>query len=210
MNPSSAQIGAPSSQGTRQPLRVLLVEDDTLVGIGIKAQLQKLGHSFVGQAATASQARKLFMERAVDLVLMDIRLGEADGLTLAQQLLAERRVPMIVISAYSDPELIARAVDVGVFGYLIKPVSAESLQAQIEVAMRRALDHEALRAQRDELAQTLEARKFVEKAKGILMKRFALDENDAHRRLQKEAQKRRINIGEMARRVIESEELFAE
>src|SRR5688572_1833619 len=102
--------------------RVLVVEDDTLVGMGMKAQLEKLGHTVVGQAATAAEAVEAFAKTTPDLVLLDIRLDGDDGIELAQRLLKERRVPTIIVSAYSDRELIDRASSAGVFGYLVKPV----------------------------------------------------------------------------------------
>jgi two-component system, response regulator PdtaR len=206
---SSSSSSAQQQQGRRpDPLGVLIVEDETIVGMGLRSQLTKLGHSVVGHAATAPEARAMFKEKQPDLVFMDIRLGDADGLALAKELLAQRRVPMIILSAFSDQELINRAGEAGVFGYLIKPASPEALSAQIEVSIQRFQDQETLRLEKEHLAQTLETRKLVEKAKGIFMKRLNLDEAEAHRRLQVESQKRRIGLAELAKRIIESEELF--
>lgn len=188
--------------------RILIVEDDTLVGIGLRSQLEKLGHQVVGQASSTAEGKILYREKKPDVVLMDIRLDGADGITLATELLAERRCPMVILSAYGDKELIERASSAGVFGYLIKPVTAEGLQAQIEVAVRRFQEREKLIAEKESLTQTLEMRKLVERAKGIFMKRMNLDEGEAHRRLQLESQKRRISIADLAKRVIESEELL--
>ncbi|MGH7213510.1 MAG: ANTAR domain-containing response regulator [Tepidisphaeraceae bacterium] len=190
--------------------RVLIVEDDTLVGMGLASQLKAAGHDVVGQAANALEAAPMFQERQPDLVIVDVRLnaGSIDGIELAAQLLKERRVPMIVVSAYSDPELVARAGAAGVFGYLVKPVSQESLAAQIEVAVTRFNDHETIAREKEALAQNLENRKVIERAKGILMKRAGLDEAEAHKRLQQESQKRRVSIVELAKKVIESEQLL--
>lgn len=188
--------------------RVLIVEDDTLVGIGLRAQLEKLGHEVVGQAGNAAESRALFRDKRPDVVLMDIRLQEADGIALAAELLEERRCPMVIISAYGDRELVDRASAAGVFGYLIKPVATEGLQAQIEVAVHRFQQQEELVRENQTLAQTLETRKLVERAKGIFMRRMKLDEAEAHRRLQTESQKRRISIADLAKRVIESEDLL--
>jgi len=189
-------------------LRVLIVEDETLVGMGLKSQLEQLGHRPSGQAANGDEARLMFRERNPDLVLMDIKLGKTDGLELARELLAERRLPMIIVSAYSDSELVLRASNAGVYGYLIKPVSTEALRAQIEVALGRFEEAQKLRTEILAMAQTMETRKLVERAKGIFMKRLHLDEQEAHRRLQKESQKRRIGLAELAKKIIESEELF--
>lgn len=196
------------SKGGSNALRVLIVEDDTLVGMGLKAQLQKLGHSVVGQAATADEAVEIFGKEHPELVLLDIRLNGSDGIELAVQLMKERHCPMIIISAYSDNDLIERASDAGVFGYLIKPVSDKALQAQIEVAAKRFAEAEQLRVENEKLLLDLETRKLMDRAKGILMKRANLSEEDAHRRLQQESQKRRINLLELCRRVIESDQLL--
>lgn len=189
-------------------LRVLIVEDDTLVGMGLKAQLEKMGHQVVGQAANPAEAASLFQSEQPELVLLDIRLKGGDGIQLAEELLRQRRCPMIIVSAYSDSELIDRASAVGVFGYLIKPVSDKGLEAQIEVALRRFGEQEELRAEKERLAQDLETRKLMERAKGILMKRANLSEDDAHRRLQQESQKRRIPMPELCKRIIESDEMM--
>ncbi len=191
-----------------EPLRVLIVEDETMVGMGLRAQLTKMGHVVVGQAANVPEARAMYREKQPALVFMDIRLGDADGLELAKELLKERRCPMIVLSAYSDQELINRAGDVGVFGYLIKPASPEALAAQIKVAVQRFQDQEVLRLEKEHLSQTLETRKLLERAKGILMKRSNLEEPEAHRRLQQESQKRRVSLAELCRKIIESEEIL--
>jgi response regulator NasT len=190
-------------------LRALIVEDDTLVGMGLRALLEKLGHRVIAQASNAEEATRFFREGKPELVLMDIRLDQTDGIELAGQLLAEHRVPMIIVSAYSDQELIERAAAVGVYGYLVKPVAVESLAAQIGVALTRFSDHVKLMEENQNLVQTLETRKLVERAKGILMKRLSLAEPDAHRRLQQESQKRRISLAEIAKRIIESEELLS-
>jgi AmiR/NasT family two-component response regulator len=199
------RIATPTAVGQ---LRVLIVEDETLVGMGLRDVLERMGHVVVAHADNAETAREEFRDEQPDLVLMDIRLGADDGIALAAELLKVRRCPMIIVSAYGDPSLIERAGAAGVFGYLIKPVSIEGLQAQIEVAMVRFKDHEKIRSEKDELATMLESRKLVERAKGIFMRRLGLDEPEAHKRLQQESQKRRMTIGELAKRIIESEELL--
>lgn len=198
--------------------RVLIVEDDTLVGLGLRNLLERLGHDVVGHASTPEDAMTTYESTKPDLVLMDIRLDNPaadgpdghgpDGIELAGRLLAKRRCPMIIISAYSERGLIDRATEAGVFGYLIKPVSGESLAAQMEVAVGRFAEHERLRLLNEQLSQTLENRKIIEKAKGIFMEKFDLGEADAHRRLQLESQKRRITLVDLAKKIIESAELL--
>src|SRR5262245_18543462 len=125
--------------------RVLIAEDETIVGMGLRAQVEKLGHAVAGQAADPTQAVTMFEQFSPDLVLMDIRLSESDGIELSGRLLARRRCPIVIISAYSDDALHTLAAAAGVFGYLIKPVSEKSLAAQIAVAVRRFSEAESLR-----------------------------------------------------------------
>jgi response regulator NasT len=189
-------------------LRILIVEDETLVGMGLQDQLTRLGHEVIAQAASAAEALEQFRTRQPDAVLVDVRLNGGDGIELACECLKIRRVPMIVISAYSDPDLIRRAGEAGVFGYLVKPVEQGQLAAQLEVAVRRFREGEQLRLEKDQLAANLETRKLVERAKGVFMRRLHLDEPEAHKRLQQESQKRRISLADLARKIIESEELL--
>jgi two-component system, response regulator PdtaR len=189
-------------------LRILIVEDETIVGMGLQNLLTGMGHEVIAQAASAAEALEQFRERQPDLVLVDVRLNGGDGIELAAQCLKIRRVPMIVISAYSDAELIKRAGEAGVFGYLVKPVEQGQLAAQLEVAVRRFREGEQLRLEKEQLATTLETRKLVERAKGIFMRRLHLDEPEAHKRLQQESQKRRVSLADLAKKIIESEELL--
>jgi response regulator NasT len=189
-------------------LRCLIVEDDTYVVMGLRAQLEMLGHVVVGDASTAAQAEQLYGQHHPDLVLMDIHLDGSDGIELSAKLLSARPCPIVVLSAYGDKERVDRAAAVGVFGYLIKPVGVESLAAQIEVAVGRFREQMRLVAENQNLTQTLETRKLVEKAKGIVMQRLKLSEAEAHKRLQQESQKRRQSLAEVARKIIDSEEIL--
>jgi response regulator NasT len=189
-------------------LKALIVEDETLVGMGLQDTLTKMGHEVVAQAASQAEALEQFKRHQPDIVLLDIQLDGGDGIELARQISQVRRVPMLILSAFSDAELVRRAGEAGVFGYLIKPVEQRQLEAQLEVAVRRFRESEQLRLEKEQLAQNLETRKLVERAKGIFMKRLHLDEPEAHKRLQQESQKRRISLAELAKKIIESEELL--
>jgi len=199
-----------SAQRTSRRLEVLLIEDDTLVGVGVKGMLTAMGHRLVGQAANAAEAQKLFTEEVPDLLLVDVQLGKDDGISVLESLLKQRTVPAIIISAYSDKDLIERASQTGVFGYLIKPVLQEPLRAQIEVAIRRFDEWKKLKHENISLVQTLEERKLIERAKGIYMRRFKIDEAEAHKRLQQDSQKRRLPLVDVAKRVIDSVEFLGE
>ena len=190
--------------------KALIVEDDTLVGLGLKAHLEAIGYTVVGQASTPEQALAMYGQHQPDVVLMDIKLDGADGIDLAGELLALRFCAIVMVSAYSDKELITRAAQAGAFGYLVKPTGRESLAAQVEIAVNRCRQQMKLMQENQTLVETLETRKLVERAKGILMKRLTLDEPAAHRRLQTESQKRRMSIAELAKKIIESEKLLGE
>jgi AmiR/NasT family two-component response regulator len=189
-------------------LKILIVEDEALVGIGLRDQLSRLGHEVIAQASSAAEGLQMFRDLAPDVLLLDVHLDGGDGIELARQCQKIRRVPMVVISAYTDPELIRRAAEAGVFGYLMKPVEQGQLAAQLEVAVQRFREGEQVRLEKEQLATTLETRKLVERAKGIFMRRLRLEEGEAHKRLQQESQKRRISLAELSRKIIESEELL--
>jgi len=188
--------------------RCLIVEDDTYLVMGLRAQLKELGHRVVADAANPADARREFRRQEPDLVLMDIRLAGGDGIELSRELIADRPCPVVIVSAYSEKELIGRAAAAGVYGYLIKPVTTPALSAQIEVAVNRFREQMRLVDENQSLTQTLETRKLVDRAKGIMMKRLKLSEADAHKRLQQESQKRRQSLADLARKIIESEEFL--
>src|SRR5947207_7556996 len=116
---------APGPDGADR--KALIAEYDTLVGMGLKAHLEAIGYTVVGQASHTEQALAMFREHHPDVILIDIKLDETDGIELAKRLLAERHCAVVIVSAYSDAELITRASSAGVFGYLIKPVTREAL-----------------------------------------------------------------------------------
>jgi len=179
------------------------------VALGLQGQLKELGHQVLDPAANAVEAEAVFRSAHPDLVLTDIRLGSDDGLQLAEKLLKIRACPILVISAFSERELIDRAKAVGVFGYLVKPVSGPALAAQIEVAVARFQEHMVLLAQKESLAANLENRKLIERAKGLLMKRQNMTEPQAHKALQQASQSRRTSAVELAKKVIDSDGLYA-
>lgn len=184
-------------------LRIMVVEDDPMVSESIGALLENLGHSVVARPADAEQALDAFREQEPQLVIMDVRLNGDDGIDLTRKLLRLRSLPVVILSAHDAEELIQRAADAGVFGYLIKPVTRQALAAAITVAIRRFNEQ-------TRLLLALEKRKLMDRAKGILMKRLNLSESDAHKRLQAESQNRRVSMAEICKKVIESEELLSQ
>lgn len=190
-------------------LRILVVEDEGLVAAGLKAQLQALGHQVVALARDGEEAVAMAASLSPDLILMDIRLPKVDGLEAARRILQERRLPIIFISAYSEADLAREVGEVGGFSYLVKPVDWKDLLPAIEVAMSRFNEIKALNQEVRALQEAIRARKQIEQAKGILMKRLQLSEPEAMRRLQQRSRSERKRLEEMAAEVIAADTFFA-
>jgi response regulator NasT len=186
------------------------VDDDLTAGKEIGEHLQSIGVVILGQATTAAQALEMFRQGRPDIILIEASIGGEDGVGLVKQMRSERRAAFLMVTAQSNPDLISRASAAGVFGYVFKPVNRENLAAQIEIALNRCRDEDRLIKENQTLLQSLETRKLVERAKGILMKRLNLDEPAAHRKLQQESQKNRIGLADLAKKIIESEKLMGE
>lgn len=189
-------------------LRILVAEDDSLVALDLVEGLQGLGHEVVGSAATGTEAVRLARQLSPDLVMLDIKMPELDGLEAAAQITAIRPVPIIILSAHSNAELIERAAHLGVLAYLIKPVDVRELETTIRVAMSRFHEFQALRREIADLKEALETRKLVERAKGILMRRRNWTEEEAFRRLQKESQNQNRKIADIAQAIIAADSLL--
>jgi response regulator NasT len=189
-----------------QSLRVVVADDEEDMRDYFKKVLPRLGHQVVGVAATGRELVEQCRLAKPDLVITDIKMPEMDGIDAAVAIFRERPVPVILVSAYHDPELIARAEADHILAYLIKPVKQASLEPAISLAMRRFEQFQALRQETVDLRQALEDRKLIERAKGVLMKKTKLDEQDAFRRLQKLASEKNLKLAELARMIITAEE----
>lgn len=190
-------------------LRILVVEDEGLVAAGMKAQLQALGHEVVGLARDGEEAVAMAASLSPDLIFMDIRLPKLDGLEAARRILQERRLPIIFISAYSEADLAREVGEIGGFSYLVKPVDWKDLMPAIEVALARFNEIQALNKEVRALQEAMKARKRIEQAKGILMKRLQLSEQEAMRRLQQRSRRERRSLEELAAEVIAADTYFA-
>jgi response regulator NasT len=166
--------------------RILVVDDDSLIRVNMVEMLTRMGYEVAGEADDAATAVQKGRELKPDLVIMDIRMpGDSDGIDAAATLTAEGIGPTLLVSGYSDPEYVARANEAGVVGYLVKPVTAEHLRPAIEVVLARFREFQSLSNETNDLREQLETRKLVERAKGVLMAQFNLNEADAFRRIQK-------------------------
>jgi response regulator NasT len=156
----------------------------------------------VAEASTGREAVTLSAECQPDLAILDIKMPDLDGIGAAREIVAQRAIPIVLLTAYSEVELIERATGAGVFAYLIKPVSEEELQPTIHLARARFREFEQLAAEVSSLREALEARKHIERAKGILMKRLGISEAEAFRRMQVQSQKENKKLIDIARAIV--------
>jgi response regulator NasT len=167
---------------------VLIAEDETIIRLDLKGQLEAFGYRVCGEARDGEEAVDLARSTEPDVVLLDVKMPVLDGIHAARRIMQERSVPILLLTAYTDEKLVRRAADAGVFAYLVKPFSANELIPAIETAVAR---HEELAALREEVAtlgDALAARKSIERAKGLLMEREGMTEGDAFARLRRASQ----------------------
>jgi len=186
-------------------IRVVIADDEPLIRMDLKELLEEASTcQVVAEARDGQEAIELVKLHNPDIVFMDIRMPNKDGIEAAKelQLTLKKRVPIIMLTAYSQPELYEEASKAGVFAYLTKPLRKSDLAPAIEVAMARALEMCELQNEINDLSYKLETRKLVEKAKGLLMKKYSIDEATAYRRLQKAAMDERKGLKEVAEAIL--------
>ncbi|MDR7538981.1 MAG: response regulator [Armatimonadota bacterium] len=188
-------------------LRIVIADDEAVIRMGLRAMLQERGYRVVGEAGDGRRLLELVERLRPDLVFLDIKMPGLDGLAAAERLAQTYRLPVIVLTAYGDRDLVERARQAGVMGYLMKPLRETDLQPAIEVALARFRDLQALAEEVSGLQETLEVRKLVERAKGALMQRLGLAEEEAYRRIQRASRDTRRPMKEIARRIVEGEDL---
>ncbi|HMF17415.1 MAG TPA: response regulator [Gemmataceae bacterium] len=187
-------------------LRIAVAEDETCMKKYLQETLTLLGYQVVCLADTGRELVEQCKALRPDLIITDINLPEMDGLDAAREIYAFEPMPIIIVTAFHDPELIERAEDNHVLAYLVKPIKQQDLEPAIVIAMRRFQEFKTLRQDTDNLRQALEDRKLIERAKGILMRRSSLEEAEAFRRLQKLARDKNRKLVEIAQAVITMEE----
>ena len=176
------------SDAATESVRVLIAEDETIIRLDLKGLLEAAGFEVCAEARDGEEAVRLARETAPDVALLDVKMPGLDGIEAARRMLEERPLPIVMVTAYGERELVSRAVEAGVFGYLVKPFRETDLLPAIETARTRHQELVALREEADSLAEALAARKAIERAKGILMQREGLSEADAFARLRKASQ----------------------
>jgi response regulator NasT len=182
--------------------RIVVAEDESLIRMDIVETLKDQGFDVVGEAGDGLKAIALAKDLRPDLIVMDIKMPDLDGLSAAEQI-AELRIPVVFLTAFNQQELVARASEVGAMAFLVKPFSPEDLLPAIEIAMSRHQQLTQLESEVSDLTERLETRKLVERAKGVLGVQMGLSEPDAFRWIQKAAMDRRIGMVDVAKTILD-------
>ncbi len=188
-------------------IRVVIADDESVICMDLREMLSNLGYLVVGEAGDGRSAVNLARELRPDIVLMDIKMPDMDGIEAAKVLTEERIAPVVLLTAFSQRDLIEKAKAVGVVGYLVKPIQEADLAPAIEVALSRFAEFRELEKEVDDLSDQLETRKLVDRAKGILMDTQKLSEGDAFRRIQKMSMNTRKSMKEIAQAIILTHEV---
>jgi two-component system, response regulator PdtaR len=185
--------------------RVVLAEDEALIRLDLKEMLEEEGYEVVGETGDGETAVRLARDLRPDLVVMDIKMPGVDGLVAAERINEERLAPVLILTAFSQRDLVEGAAQAGAMGYLVKPFQKSDVVPAIELAVARHQERAALEEEVTGLEERLETRKLVDRAKGILMDRYGMKEADAFRFLQKAAMDGRLRLKDVAGRVVEGE-----
>ena len=188
-------------------MRVLIADDDPIIRLDLRQMLETLGYEVIAEAEDGQIAVNLANSEKPDVCLFDVKMPVLDGIDAARQVADNGIAPVVLLTAYGDSELIERAKEAGVFGYLVKPFKPSDLSPAIEVARSRFESNQLLNKEVSDLSERLEARRSIEKAKGILMRDHSLDETEAYRRIQTQSMNARKSMKEVADAIILASEV---
>lgn len=191
-----------------QKLRIILADDEALIRLDLREMLTEAGHEIVGEAADGQEAVRLAQELRPDIVIMDVKMPVMDGLTASQQITAAEIAPVLLLTAYSQQDIVARATEAGVIAYLVKPVREQQLFPAVEVAVSRFRAWQELGRELEELKESLATRKLVDRAKGILMTAHQMTEQEAYRKMQQFSMAKRITLKKLAEEIIAADEKY--
>jgi response regulator NasT len=188
-------------------IRIVIAEDESVIRVDLEEELEEQGYEVVGAAADGEAAVNLTRELRPDVVLMDIKMPKMDGIEAAETLTREKLAPVLLFTAVSDDELIERARQAGVVHFVTKPWREKDLKPAIEIALSRFSEFRAMENKVKDLEEALATRKVVEKAKGVLMEKYKLSENEAFKRIQRLSMNNRKSMREVAEAILLAEEL---
>ena len=183
-------------------LRVVVVEDEGLIRMDVVATLQEAGYQVVGEGADGEEAIKLATELEPDLVVMDIKMPKLDGISAAEKI-GELKIPVVLLTAFSQLDLVARAAAAGAMAYVTKPFKPTDLLPAIQIALSRHEELTSLEAEIADLSERLETRKIMDRAKGLLQSKMKLSEPESFRWIQKASMDRRLTMAQVAKAVVE-------
>jgi response regulator NasT len=169
-------------------MRILIAEDETIIRLDLRELLERAGYEVCAEARDGNEAVELARSAKPDLAVLDVKMPQLDGIEAARRILDERPIPIVMLTAYGQDELVSRAVEAGVFGYLVKPFRETDLLPAIHTARARHEELAELREEASSLAEALAARKSIERAKGLLMEKEHLTEEEAYGRLRRASQ----------------------
>jgi two-component system, response regulator PdtaR len=169
-------------------MRILVAEDETIIRLDLREILERAGYEICAEARDGEEAVELALREKPDLAILDVKMPRLDGIDAARKIMADRPIPIVILTAYGQDELVSRAVEAGVFGYLVKPFRETDLLPAIQAARARHAELQALREEAESLAEALATRKIVERAKGLIMEREGLSEEEAFSRLRRASQ----------------------
>jgi len=188
--------------------RVLIAEDNAKTRSFIKTQLEVLGYNVVAAVSNGREAVELAAELNPGLVIMDIKMPEMDGIEAAKAISSRVPVPIILITGLSSDEIASKAIEAGVFAYLVKPITKKQLEPAIKLALVRYDEFKSLKVEVTDLKEAIETRKLVERAKGVIMKRCNISEDDAFKLLQTHSQKENKKMREIAETIVSASKLI--
>lgn len=186
----------------KNPLNIVIADNESIIRMDLREMLEEQGHTIVGEAHDGKQALELTRKHRPDLVMMDIKMPNMDGITAAKAIADEGISPVILLTAFSDSEIVNRAKDAGVLAYLVKPVREESISPAIEIALSRWQEMKELERELEAAKDSLEFRKILDRAKGILMDAHNISESEAYRRIQCYSMMKRKTIKEVAEAIV--------
>lgn len=191
-----------------ESLKAVIAEDEQLTRTIIRARLEKLGHTVVAEAGDGVQAIEAARAHHPDVIIMDIKMPVMDGIEAARNILAENPCAILFLSSFNEQELVEQASETGALAYLMKPFRKEDLSPALEMAVRRYRQIQSQKKEIDELKETLETRKLIERAKGILMDRHHMSEDEAFKRIHFQARNQNKKMREIAQSIITAADLI--
>lgn len=187
-----------------KPLKIVIADDEAVIRMDLKEILREAGHEVVGETANGRRAVAIVRDAHPDLVIMDIKMPDMDGVEAARLIAADHLAPVLLLTAFDDAELIERAKDAGVSAYLVKPVEEKNLFPAMEIALSRWQEMQALEEELFAMRDSLETRKLLDRAKGILMQAHNISETEAYRRMQRYSMEKRLSLKEVAAAVVKA------